>query len=41
MGDLDDLMSEYEADDAVEIPQHFEEVVDIAVENERDKADKI
>lgn len=41
MGDLDDLMSEYEADTNVEMPHHFEEVVDIAVENERDKADKI
>lgn len=39
--DLDDFVSEIDHNDAVEIPQHLDQVVEIVVSNERDKAEKI
>ena len=41
MDDLDDFMSEIEQNDAVAIPEQFDEVVDIVVDDEREKADQI
>ena len=39
--DLDDFVSEVDHNENVEIPQHMDQVVDIVVNNEREKADKI
>lgn len=34
-------MSEVDHNEAVEIPQHFDQVVDIVVNSEREKAEKL
>ena len=39
--DLDDFVSEVDHNEAIEMPQHFDQVVDIVVNNERDRAEKI
>ena len=41
LGDLDEFMEEVEADENVHIPAQFEEVVDIVMNEERDKAERI
>ena len=39
--DLDDFVSEVDHNEAVEMPQQFDQVVDIVVNSEREKAEKI
>ena len=41
MDDLDDFMSEVEQNDNIQMPKQFDEVVDIVVDDEREKADQI
>lgn len=39
--DLDDFVSEVDHNEAVTMPKHMDQVVDIVVNQERDKAEKI
>ena len=41
MDDLDEFMSEIDNSDAVAIPQQFDEVVDIVVDSERERAEQV
>ena len=39
MDDLDDFMSEVEHNENVQMPKQFDDVVDIVVDDEREKAE--
>lgn len=41
MGDLDDFMDEIETQSLITIPEQFDEVVDIVVNESRDKAEML
>ena len=41
MDDLDDFMSEVEHNDNVQMPKQFDDVVDIVVDDEREKGEQI
>ena len=41
MDDLDDFMSEVEQNDNVQMPKQFDDVVDIVVDDEREKGEQI